>query len=162
MSTETRGSSQPIGWREWVGLPSLGITAIQAKIDTGAYISALHACEIEPIEVRGRCLLRFRVFPRRRDESNSLRVQAPLIGQRLVRSSSGHEELRWVVKASFSFAGAEWPIELGITARETMAFRLLLGRAALAERFVVDPGATFLGGRRRRKRAKRSPGKELE
>ena len=146
-----------IGWREWVSLPSLGIAAIQAKIDTGAQTSALHASDIEIVEGEGARRLRFRVFPRRRDTKNSQLVEAPLLDQRIVRSSNGQEELRFVVQASLSVLGEEWPIELGVTAREAMSFRLLIGRNALADRFVVDPAARFLGGRRKSLRGKERP-----
>jgi hypothetical protein len=161
MEKDETGASRAIGWCEWVALPSLGIAAIQAKLDTGASTSALHASDIEPFSLDGRDMLRFVVFPRRRSDAKSLRVQAPLLGQRRVRSSSGHEELRWVVEATLGLAGDVWPIEWSVTARETMAFRLLLGRSALAQRFLVDPSVSYLRGRRKRNRSEDPPQQEL-
>lgn len=137
-----------IGWREWLALPELGITAVKAKIDTGARSSALHAFDIELFERDNLSMVRFRVHPWQRDIATIVAAEAPLVGQRLVRNSGGIETLRPVIITPLELAGQRWPIELTLTARDTMGFRMLLGREAIRRRFLVDPGRSYLAGKR--------------
>ncbi|MEY2432615.1 MAG: hypothetical protein QOC92_2340 [Acidimicrobiaceae bacterium] len=133
-----------IGWREWVGLPNLGVDAIKAKVDTGARSSSLHAWDIEVDEASE--LVRFSVHPLQDDESIVVAATAPLIEHREVRSSNGEVELRPVIRTRAIVRGREFEIELGLSRRDEMGFRMLLGRSAIRRRFVVDPGRAFLGG----------------
>ncbi len=146
------GPKWVIGWREWVGLPDLGIAEIKVKVDTGARSSALHAFAVEPFPRRGRPMVRFRVHPYQRDTVTTIAAEAELIGQRSVRSSSGQLEVRPVIRTRIKLLEREWVIELTLTNRDPMGFRMLLGREALRGRFLVDPGRSFLASPRRRRR----------
>lgn len=138
-----------LGWREWVGLPGLGLPVLKAKVDTGARTSTLHAFEVEPFALDGVPWVRFAVHPLQRRTDLVVRCAAPLVEQRQVTDSGGHRELRPVIRARLVVAGADWPVELTLTDRDTMRFRMLIGRTALAGRALVDPHRSFLTGRRR-------------
>ncbi|MEZ5560848.1 MAG: ATP-dependent zinc protease [Pseudomonadales bacterium] len=133
-----------LGWREWVRLPALGVDRIKAKIDTGARTSALHASQIEPFERDDRPWVRFRVHPLQRSRASVVVCEAPVVDRRVVRSSVGHTQVRWVVATELEIAGRRRRIELTLTNRDAMGFRLLIGRTALRGAFLVDPGRSFL------------------
>lgn len=143
------GSTLPaIGWREWLALPALGILAIKAKIDTGARSSALHAFDIERFDRDHEPMVRFKVHPYQRSHDGVIVAEAPLAGERFVRNSGGIETLRPVIVAEVELGGQRWPIELTLTPRDAMGFRMLLGREAVRRRFLVDAGRSYLAGKR--------------
>jgi hypothetical protein len=133
-----------IGWREWVGLPDLGAERVNAKIDTGARTSSLHAWEIMPYEKRGRPWVRFVFHPLQADLDNGLVCTARVLDERLVRSSSGHAERRFVISTTLALGGCRWPIEVTLAQRDQMGFRMLIGRTALKERALIDPARSYL------------------
>ena len=139
-----RAPRPPIGWREWVGLPDLGVAWVKAKVDTGARSSSLHVWDIDIADVAG--LVRFNAHPVQDDDTTVMSCTAELIEQREVRSSNGEAELRPVVRTSALLAGGLYEIELTLSRRDEMGFRMLLGRSAIKRRFVVDPARSFLGG----------------
>lgn len=136
-----------MGWREWIALPELGIAAIKAKVDTGAATSALHAFDLEFFSRRGVDMVRFKVHPLQRDSGATVVCEAPLLGRRKVRSSSGQAAVRPVIAAQVEVCGERWPVEITLAQRDAMGFRMLLGRQALRRRFFVDPGRSFYGGK---------------
>ena len=138
-----------VGWREWVALPQLDIPAIKAKIDTGAKTSALHAHYIEPFSEGGIEKIKFGIRPIRKRTKLELHCVADILDRRVVSDSGGHREERFVIQTIVELAGARWPIEMTLTNRDTMLFRMLLGRSAMADRFIVQPGESFLHGRRK-------------
>lgn len=149
----TKKSLEPrpaIGWREWVGLPGLGITAVKAKVDTGARSSSLHAYDIQRFRRRGVRMVRFVVHPLQRDNRTTVHTEAPLVDLRRVKSSSGAVSLRPVIVTEVELLGQRWEIEITLTRRDAMGFRMLLGRQAIRGRLAVDPGRSFVGGRPRK------------
>ena len=147
-----------LGWREWVGLPDLGIRQIKAKIDTGARTSALHAFQIEEFTERGQLRVRFRIHPIQRDNETVVECEADVVDQRIVSDSGGHREKRYVIRTDVVIGPHTWNAELTLTARDDMLFRMLLGRTAMTRRAQVDPSRSYLVGKKRVKTAAR--GKE--
>ncbi|MGH2412214.1 MAG: ATP-dependent zinc protease family protein, partial [Microcystaceae cyanobacterium] len=137
-----------IGWREWLTLPDLGMTTIRAKIDTGARSSALHAFELDPFSYKGKEMIAFKVHPKQRDTS-TITAEAEILDKRKIRNSGGHTELRFVILTSVELSEYCWTIELTLTNRDLMGFRMLLGRQAIRRRFLVNPSKSYLlGGER--------------
>jgi hypothetical protein len=143
-SGKKKRSLETIGWREWVALPEVGISIIKAKVDTGARSSALHAFDFEVIEVEGVARIRFKVHPIQRDSHTVILCEAPLIGERWVRSSTGRSMLRPVIRTRIRLGERSFPTEITLVRRDLMGFRMLLGRRALRNRFLVDSGRSFL------------------
>lgn len=137
-----------IGWRELVALPKLGISEIKAKIDTGARSSALHAFAIETFTLNGKKMVHFKVHPYQRDSETTIITEAELLDERTVRSSNGKTQLRPVIETLVQLGGKEWSIELTLTNRDTMGFRMLLGRQALRKLWLVDSGKSYLQSHR--------------
>ncbi len=136
---------QIIGWREWVSFPELGIDRIKAKIDTGARSSALHAYNIETYKTKtGKLRARYIVHPLQKNNRLIVACHADVLDQRIVKSSSGQMESRITILANLKMGEDDWPIELTLTNRDTMGFRLLIGRTAIKRKFLVDPQRSFL------------------
>ncbi len=138
--------AEVIGWREWVGLPDLGIPAIKAKVDTGARTSALHAYYVTPFDKDGKPWVRFGLHPLQHDSLTCIECEAPVKDVRPVTDSGGHTEARVVIETCLRINGLEMPIEVTLTDRENMRFRMLLGRSALKNGFWVDSSKSFLLG----------------
>ncbi len=136
-----------VGWREWVGLPDWGVDWVKAKIDTGARTSALHAFGVNGFERDGASWVRFAVHPWQRSADDEIWVEAEQIDERAVTSSSGLSTMRPVVRTHVRIGEACHPIELTLTRRDEMGFRMLLGRQALKGRYVIDPSKSYVGGR---------------
>ena len=134
-----------IGWREWVGLPSLGDALVKAKIDTGARTSALHAFDLSLVESNDELFADFEIHPLQDSREGVVRVREPVIDLRKIRSSNGQIETRPVIEVPARIGTQEFDIQLTLTSRDEMGFRMLIGRRALRRRFVVDAARSFLG-----------------
>lgn len=143
---KAEGDRVAVGWREWLALPDLAIPHIKAKIDTGARTSALHTFMMETFHARGRKRARFGVHPYQQ-QHEAIFCEADVIDERWVADSGGHREWRMVITTRVQVGACAWPIELTLTDRENMRFRMLLGRTAMAGRIHVVPDASFLLGR---------------
>lgn len=136
-----------IGWREWIDLQELGLPHIKAKVDTGAKTSCLHAFKLKPFKRDGADWIRFWVHPHQHDLETEVVCEAPVHDRRVVTDSGGHRSERYVIRSTMTAGDVERPIEITLTNRDTMKFRMLLGREALAKTFVVDIDRSFnLGG----------------
>jgi len=151
-----RSERKTVGWREWVGLPGLGVSHIKAKLDTGAKTSALHAFDIKPFRKRGEDWVRFVIHPAQRDATLTVRCEAAVVDRRMVINSGGHREERYVISTDLTVGPDTWPIELTLTNRDEMGFRMLLGRSAMHRRLVVDPARSFQANKSERRKASRS------
>ncbi len=139
-----------IGWNEYVDVPEWGIRRLRAKVDTGARSSALHVENIEELP-RGR--VRFDVVLHRLKRDRRVHVTTRIVRRGRVRSSTGRYELRIFVRARLQIGPIERDVEVSLVDRERMIFRMLLGRTALAGRFLIDPSHRhLLHSRRRAKR----------
>lgn len=136
-----------IGWREWVSLPELGINLIKTKIDTGAKTSVIHAFEIESFHEHGKDQVRFSIHPKQGSTHKSVRCVAELVDLRWVSDSSGHREHRYVIKTLLKAGDYAWPVEMTLSRRDNMRYRMLLGRTALRDRFIIDLSHSYLLGK---------------
>ena len=137
----------PIGWREWIALPGLGVEHIKVKVDTGARTSALHAFDIELVQRRGQQLARFLVHPLQRDTVTTIQAEAPIVDWRRIKSSNGQVEQRPVIRTVLGILDDQHEIDITLTRRDEMGFRMLLGREAVRGHFFVDPGGSYYNGK---------------
>ncbi len=145
-----------IGWQEWCGFPKLKIPAIKAKIDTGAKTSALHAFAIKPYYRNGVLHVKFSVYPFQGRKDKVIVCRAKVVDQRNVMSSNGHREKRYVISTPLTLGEERWDIELTLSNRDPLQFRMLLGREALRHgRLVIDPRLSQCQTRPRKSTSKR-------
>ena len=140
-----------LGWREWVSLPALGIDKIKAKVDTGARTSALHAFDVRLDETSGTKLVKFSIHPKQRNLDLVVECQAPLLDEREVRDSGGHSEIRYVIETKIAIGTMVHTTEFTLTNRDTMGFRMLIGRTAIKGHYLVDPGKSYLMRNKKKK-----------
>lgn len=145
-----------LGWREWITLPELGLR-LKAKVDTGAKTSALHAFEIESFERDGAEWVRFKIHPKQYRTDVETVCEAPIKDRRVVIDSGGHRELRYFIETPVEVGGRTWRIEISLTSRDDLRFRMLLGRAAIRQAALVDPGRSYLT--RKPDRSPKRPGR---
>lgn len=136
-----------LGWQEWCGLAELHIPYIKAKIDTGAKTSALHAFNIAEFMHQGQKWVEFDIHPLQANNKIAQKCKAEVVDEREVISSTGHREHRYVIKTTLTLGLLSYPIELTLSNRDPMKFRMLLGREALHSKFLVDPAHRLLLGR---------------
>ncbi|HDP88408.1 MAG TPA: ATP-dependent zinc protease [Thioalkalivibrio sp.] len=132
-----------LGWREWIALPDLGLPHIKAKIDTGARTSCLHAFKVKGFRRRGTRWVRFHVHPQQGDRHTEVQCEALVKDRRWVTDSGGHRTLRYVIETGIVVGSQRYTIELTLTNRDNMKFRMLLGRTAMHDHFIVDPQQSY-------------------
>jgi hypothetical protein len=134
-----------IGWCEMVDIPSLGLSGVHAKMDTGAATSSIHASRVKPVVRDGKPCVEF--WFRLNAGEKPKRYEAPVIGRRAVRSSNGELQERYVIAAQFCFGKLCWNGQLTLANRRSMAFPLLIGRRALRRGFLVNSGRRWVLGK---------------
>lgn len=145
--SKKKAAKLEIGWREWVELPDLCDRRILAKIDTGAKTSAIHAFRIREVTLNGRPHVEFYIHPVQKQRRPEIHCIAEIHDRRIVRSSNGAEQDRIVIRARLRLGGREREIDLSLTNRDDMGFRLLIGRDALRKNVIIHPARSFLLGR---------------
>ncbi len=146
MDPDRDSKLQILGWREWLSLPELGVKHIKAKVDTGARTSALHGFSQKTFRERGVLMVRFQIHPLQRRSDVTQECVAEVIDKRTVSDSGGHRETRLVIATRVQLGELNWPIEMTLTQRDSMRFRMLLGRTALSGRYLVDAEQSYLVG----------------
>ncbi len=160
MSAHHPASPAVAGWREWVGLPAFGIAHVKAKLDTGARTSAIHAFDVEEATVDGVDRVRFAIHPWQRSTADAVAVDVPVHDRRVIRSSNGTEQERIVILAPIALLGRVVEVEMSLSRRDEMGFRMLVGREALRQGFLVDSARSYLGGRPPREVRARNRGRD--
>ena len=155
-------SKKIIGSEEWCSFPKLGIPAIKARVDSGAKTSSIHAFNIQPFRRQGASWVSFEIHPIQNNRRTVIRCERPVIDKRVVKSSSGLSETRYVVGAQLKLGENLWDIELTLANRDSMGFRMLLGREAMHERLIVDPSHECMMGHVTNQTIKTLYGKEEE
>lgn len=130
-----------IGSEEWCAFPTLGIPAIKSRVDSGAKTSSIHAFNIQIFKRNNQSWVSFEIHPLQQDRNTSVRCEAPVIDRRTIKSSSGESEKRYVIRVPMQIGDLECDVELTLTNRDSMGYRMLLGREAMMHRFLVDPAA---------------------
>ncbi len=143
-----------VGWREWVSLPGLHVSRIKAKLDTGARTSSIHAFDLSVVQIENQRWVKFKVHPYQRNDIIIRRCSAEVVDFRWVKSSSGHREKRYVINTELYIGDDHWPIELTLTNRDEMGFRMLLGRTAMHKHLIVDPARSYCNGKLVKKKLK--------
>lgn len=128
-----------LGWEEWVSLPDLGLPAVVAKVDTGAKTAALHATAIEAFGSEARPYVRFKVHPVPDHPEIEIDCSAKVVDRREITSSNGETELRYIIETTVRIGDTTWPIEISLTNRDSMQYKMLLGRRAIGDSMIVDP-----------------------
>ncbi len=135
-----------VGSQEWCALPELNIKAIKVRVDSGAKTSALHAVNIVPFKKEGKLWVSYDVHPLQNDGKTTIHCESPVADKRKVKSTSGIVEVRYVIRTFLSIAQSSWEIEISLTNRDSMGYRMLLGRQAMSGKILVDPEESFLLG----------------
>lgn len=135
-----------IGKEEWCSLPMLGLPAIKARIDSGAKTSSLHAFNLHTFEEDGHKYVHFDIHPVQDNRKIVQSCRGLVVDQRNVKSSSGEKEKRLVIRTPITLGGETWDIEITLTNRDTMGYRMLIGREAMAGRALIDPDTSFCLG----------------
>lgn len=145
--TESLNGKAIIGWREWAAFHELNIPAIKFKTDTGAMTSCLHSFQQEFFEKNNKQWIRFGIHPAQQRTDIEFFCEAPIVDIRRVTNSGGTYETRPVINTPITMGNMTWNIELTLTNRDSMKFRMLLGRTAMKDRLIVDPSRSFVTGK---------------
>jgi len=137
-----------VGSEEWCVLPLLGLPAVKARVDSGAKTSSLHAVNIHQFVRNRESWVSFEIHPLQKNDEVIVRCEAPVVDRRTIKSSNGTAERRYVIKTTISVSDQSFEAEITLTNRDSMGYRMLLGREAMAGRMIVDPEGHFLQGDR--------------
>jgi len=135
-----------VGALEVCDLPQLEINKLHIRVDTGAQTSSLHVDNIEEFDKDGEKWVSFDIHPDVHNVNTVVRRQAKIFDSRIVKSSSGDKQNRFVIETQIVLGGQEWPIHITLTDRSSMTYLMLLGRQAMQDRILVDPSLEYILG----------------
>ena len=141
-----RETSLIIGWKEWASLPHLNIPKIKVKIDTGAKTSALHAYDINVVKNNGKEYAKFIIHPIQKNNKIYNHCIAEIIGIKTVKSSNGLKEERFMIRSPIQIGSQIWDINITLTNRDIMHYRMLLGRNAMNS-IIINPMKKYCQGK---------------
>ena len=127
-----------IGSEEWCAFDELKLPAILARIDSGAKTSSIQAKNITLIKKNNEDWVEFDVRPTQRNTTIIVTCIAKLVGKRSIKGSFGISEERLIIKTPVTIGEDTFEIELSLANRNTMEFRMLLGREAMANRYLIN------------------------
>ncbi len=127
-----------VGRVELVDFPDFGISGIDAKIDTGAYSTAIHAHKIWLTEDEGNEILNFELLDPEKEQYRKLTIRTAQFKRKKVRSSNGRLEERFAIKTNILLGGKKRITDLTLTNRGEMRYPVLVGRKVLKKGFLVD------------------------
>ena len=136
-----------LGWREWAALPELNISQIKAKVDTGARSSALHAFAIDPYKKGKQAWVMFALHPIQKETDTVIECHAAVKDRRIVSDSGGHKQRRYVIETPLILGAHTINAEITLTNRDSMLFRMLIGRTAMTDRFLINAQASYIQGK---------------
>lgn len=149
-----QNSRRTAGWREWVGLERLGVLRIKAKLDTGARTSAIHAFDVDSFSRDGERWVRFSIHPLQKNDAVAIACEEKVADIRTVTNPGGRREKRYIIRTDLTLGGETWPIDLSLTDRDEMGFRLLIGRTAMHGKLLVDPDRSYRLGKQKMSRSR--------
>lgn len=135
-----------IGSEEWCAFPDMALPAVKARVDSGAKTSSLHAFNIHPFRREGNLWVSFEVHPLQNNRRTVIRCEKPVLDRRTIKSSSGTTDTRYVISAPIKIGDDIWTVELTLANRDSMGYRMLLGREAMEGRLIIDPSQSFILG----------------
>ncbi|KZZ53117.1 alpha-L-glutamate ligase, partial [Oleiphilus sp. HI0118] len=137
---------QNIGSEEWCAFSELGLPAVKARVDSGAKTSSIHAFNIHTFRRDNEKWVSFEIHPIQNSRRTVIRCERPIVDRRAVKSSSGVAETRYVILTPMTLGDETWDVELTLANRDSMGYRMLLGREAMKGRVLIDPNESFLLG----------------
>ncbi len=137
-----RTSLTPLGWREWVFLPSYNDFKLKAKIDTGARTSAIHATNIQIYHKNGAEMVKFQIY----QSKSHLNIDTELISYKKIKSSFGHTETRPTVYMKIQIGAEIWFTEITLAQRAKLTYPMLIGRNSLNKKHIIHSHKSYLAG----------------
>ncbi len=137
---------QDVGWREKVKLPQISKKSFTAKMDTGAKASSLHVTDLNVHEKNGERIASFTAMVGPKPHVEYVKFEAEVIEYKRVRSSNGMVEERPTIILELELNGERWPVEVTLTNRSKMKYRMLIGRDAMGDKLRICPSKTYLTG----------------
>ena len=138
----TRNSLTPLGWREWVFLPSYNDFKLKAKIDTGARTSAIHATNIQIYRKNLSEMVKFQIY----QSQSFLDIDTELISYKKIKSSFGQTEIRPSVHMKIQIGAEIWLTEITLAQRAKLTYPMLIGRNSLNKKHIIHSHKSYLAG----------------
>lgn len=133
-----------IGRSEEISFPELDLKNIVAKIDTGAYSTALHCYDVYEMREGKEKILCFKVLDPSFSKFKNEEIHYKQFSRKKIKNSSGENETRYIIKTKIELGGKIILTDVSLADRGNMKFPVLIGRKFLSKGFVVDVSKTNL------------------